>query len=792
MLRNVLASALRHVGKHRLDAAVSVCGLAVGLWAALTAALVLRNQLRFDHAVADRAQVFLAASATTASGKPVVLGAESHSRLGRHLLEQFPEIRAQARLQRQDARLERQGQEIHTSLYWADPDTFVVLPLPVEAGDPVAALRLPDSLVMTRTQARRHFGSDQPLGQTLLVNGHPMVLRAVIADLPQEQTQFDAGIYASALAQFSPLSLQDADPKNAIGSDFVMHSARTYLRVSPGTDIEDLQLRAGSHWSSLQSDKRYQWTLELVRLDRIQTDPRLNPGIRERLAMVAALGAVILLIAIINFANLLVARSARRAMEVGVRRVFGATRGVIARQFLIESAGSVAVAGLLALALLEWSLPYVNAFLNTGASLDYRNESGFLAAAMSSALAVGLLASLGPVLVISGLRPLEALAGRMRHSRTGSWLRSVLVMVQFALLVGLLVCTGTIYLQRSFATNEALRVDTDQMLAILAPCQPALTEGLRALRGVRGVSCTGLEFLDRMSSVYGDFRGAHGSMHDLNVVPMDGASLALYGIRPLAGHGEFGRGEPDGGILVNEAAVRELGYATLQDAIGQPGGPDIGTRGTTYPTREIIGVVRDFSLAPVTRSIPPTVYVHAPREYQAMHVKLSGREVPETLAAIDGVWRNSGGKGTPYRFFIDEDVQRRYLSLLRQGQAFGIFSLLAALLGCLGLLALAASVIARRTREIGIRKALGAHTDEVLGLLLWQFGKPVAWAGLLACPVAAWVMQNWLSGFAYRIAMPLWLFPLAAGAALLIALLVVSAHSLRVARENPVIALRHE
>jgi putative ABC transport system permease protein len=275
-------------------------------------------------------------------------------------------------------------------------------------------------------------------------------------------------------------------------------------------------------------------------------------------------------------------------------------------------------------------------------------------------------------------------------------------------------------------------------------------------------------------------------------VPLDGASLSLYGIQPIISHAPFGTGEPGGGFFINEAALRELGYASAQAALGQPGGPGIGTRGTAYPTREIIGVVRDFSLAPITRPVPPTAYVHAPAEYHAVHVKLSGREVPETLAAIDGVWRRTGGTGTPDRFFIEDDVQRRYLSMLRQAQAFGIFSLLAAALGCLGLLGLAASITARRTREIGTRKALGADTGDVLRLLLWQLSKPVAWASLIAWPVAAWVMQRWLSGFAYRIDLPLWLFPVAAGAALLIALVTVGTHALRVAAAKPVVALRHE
>src|SRR5690606_29169698 len=269
----------------------------------------------------------------------------------------------------------------------------------------------------------------------------------------------------------------------------------------------------------------------------------------------------------------------------------------------------------------------------------------------------------------------------------------------FSLLVGLLICTSVIFLQRSFATREALRLDTDQILAVLTPCQPSLVDGLRALQGVRETSCTGLEFLISQSSLYGDFRGVDGERHDLNVVPLDGASLTLYGIQPIISQAPFGLGEPNGGFLINEAALRELGYASAPAALGQPGGPGIGTRGTTYPTREIIGVVRDFSLAPVTRPVPPTAYVHAPAEYHAVHLKLSGHEVPETLAAIDGVWRRTRGMGTPNRFFIEDDVQRRYLSMLRQGQAFGVFSLLAAALGCLGLLGLAASITARRTRE---------------------------------------------------------------------------------------------
>jgi putative ABC transport system permease protein len=690
------------------------------------------------------------------------------------------------------ARLRQGATESEQSIYWADPDTFSVLPMPVLAGDPVAALRLPDSLVMTDAMARRNFGDGPAVGRTLLVNGEPMVLRAVISDLPANETHFQAGIFASALAAFSPLARQDADPKNELGSSFFSISARTFLRLAPGVDVGELQKRVDDYLDGFLKSQQGRRSVELVRLDRVNTHSGLNPGFHEKLLMLGTLGVIVLLIAAINFANLVAARAGNRATEVGIRRIAGATHRSIVGQFLGESLGHVLVSLLLAIALAEWSLPHINAFLDAGARLEYWSDPWLCVILLLAAIVLGLLAGGSSALVLSRVRPQEALASRLRHSRPARALRNALVTLQFALLVALMVCSGVISMQRSFATGEALRVDTDQKLALITACRPALVDELKSLPGVAGVSCTGREFLNLASSIYSGFRGADGEPRDLNVVPLDGATLALYGITPLRGGERFGVGEPDGRFLINESAQRELGYPSMDAAIGQPGATRIGARGVSYEAREIIGVVRDFSLAPVTQRIPPTAYVHAPADYGAVHLRLTGRQLPETLAQIDAVWRRTGGEGKLWRFFIEEHVQARYLSLMRQVQAFGFFSLLAAILACLGLLGLAASVTSQRTKEIGIRKALGADNGDVLRLLLWQFSRPVVLANLIAWPLAGWAMQSWLDGFAYRIDLPLWLFPAAALLALGIALLTVSAHSLRVARARPVAALRHQ
>ncbi len=270
---------------------------------------------------------------------------------------------------------------------------------------------------------------------------------------------------------------------------------------------------------------------------------------------------------------------------------------------------------------------------------------------------------------------------------------------------------------------------------------------------------------------------------------MEPSLFDLYGIKPVAGRNS---GSSDGTYyLLNETAARRLGFATPSDAIGYVL-PTHG--GIALHQASVIGVVPDFSMDSVEHRIEAQGFLVSPNDpvFNLISVKLTGQQIPETLSAIDRLWKATGSKGPISRVFLAEQIQTMYLAMLREAQLFGVFAAVAVLLACLGLLGLVASIAERRTHEIGIRKAMGADTGNIVRLMLRQFAKPVLWANLIAWPVTAYAMHHWLQGFAYHVDLAVWLFPAAAALALLIALLTVATHSILVARAQPVAALRYE
>ena len=833
MFRNYLAASLGNLRRNWLYASITIGGLAISFAAAILIGLYLRDEYSFETFLPGYQNVYRLAETLILPGQKPFVTDNAPATAAPALRLDFPQVRRVARLEPTDVTIKTGSTLTQQPLFWADPRFFEILRYPVLAGDAKAALEAPDGLVLTRSAARRYFGQDTPLGRSLLVNPgiggpnipaaeagllssfHPMRVMAVLEDLPSN-THLDADVFASARAAFSLTSFEDRHP-----SQFSANSL-TYVEFKPGPSAE--QVRAGlKHYADAHfplygggpSNYRFRLTpLREIHFSSAATsraDLVKPAGDRRVDAGVATVGALIVIIAAINFVTLMTARATRRAVEVGVRKAVGARRRDLMIQFMGEAVIYVVIAMVIAVAVAELVLPELNGFLRRTLKFDYLGDPRLGGALALVALLTAGLAGLYPSLVLSGFRPASALKGGATQPAGSTGVRMVLVVGQFAILIGLIVMTGTIYRQTNFALHDALRLDTSQVLQVGAPCRGAFRQEVERLQGVKGVSCATVMAMGSASSKT-VFVKRDRSMQTVSEGPVDVAFFELHGLKPVAGR-FFSRSQgadmvleqqPNApatvqpSLVVNLTTARALGYSRPADLVGkrmnwvrwQQASPP----GQIPPaqTSEIIGVAPDFSLGSVRAPVEPTIYYVNPARTHMMLVKLEGRSIPETLRAMDAIWKRTGASQPLQHVFEDQAVQQLYRDVIIQGIALAILSALAIFIACLGLFALAAFTTERRTKEIGVRKAMGASTADVVRLLLWQFTKPVLWANLVAWPVAFWAMNHWLQGFAYRVDLPPWLFLLASVAAVLIAWATVSTHAWLVARAKPAAALRYE
>ncbi len=785
MFIHLLIAALRNIAANKLQSAIAIIGLAIGIAAALLMALVVRNQLTFDHFIPGYERTYMGVSQNSRAGRPDTYTDTTHANVASLIKLNVPEVEDTTRLMQANTPATlKQGQiAADEEIYWADPNAFAVLPLPAFQGDPAKALLQSDGIVLPRSAARKFFGRDNVVGQAILVNGHPMTVRAVIENLPANGTSLKSGIFASDLASFSPPT--NFTPPTKTSPAIFPAQVMTYVRLKLGASINSVEQRLPQLLHKSPGTDRAGYTLLLVGLDQLPMLEAFHPRAKNKLAVMATAGVLILLIAAINFVNLLTARAARRSLEVGVRKVCGAARRMLVLQFLGESVLTVFAAACLAVGLSEWQLPAVNAFLESGARLDYWQSPLTLGLMLSGVLLLGLLAGAWPAFVLSSFRPSGVLKGVLQHSRGADLVRNALVVLQFAILIVLVVAAGVIFQQNLYATRDGLRGNIDQMLVMQGGCKPAFRNELRKLPGVAGVAC---------SSTFLNGAGMARVIHKDTDVSMDRdwvdpGWFALYGIKPLAGSlppatpaGDFNPNAAPG-IVLNVAAIKYFGLASPQAAIGQlvmvylpvmPGGGSPMRGATLTP---VVAVVPDFSFQAVAdKPILPTTYSPSFLDDgdSTVSIELKGQLIPETLAAIDRAWRATNPGKPIDRFFLNEHMQQLYLSLLREAQLFAIFAGIAVFLACLGLLGLSMSTAERRTKEFGIRKAMGAASGDVTRLLLWQFAKPVLWANLIAWPVAWYAMSRWLSGFAYHVELSPLIFIGATMLAVFVALITVA------------------
>ena len=828
MLRNYIAAALGNLSRNWLYAGITILGLSVSFAAAILIGLYLRDEYSFDRFVPDYQRIYRVEMDLSLPGQKPFKSDYITGTVANFLKLDFRQVERTARLEMSGVGMRRGDMQSLEQIAWADPDIFRILKMPVLAGDPVAALEAPDGLVLTREVARKYFGEDAPIGKTLRVTTalnlnlppdeqkawiapYNMRVLAVLAD-PPESSHISVGVYGSGRAALSLVALDDKHP-----SPF-NSTALTYVKLKAGASAAAVQAAlpafADRHYPAAKGSSTLKFNLlplsTLHFTTRQAGDGLRPPGDATVDAGIGAVGLLIIAIAAINFVTLMTARATRRSVEVGVRKAVGARRRDLVAQFMGEALIYVLISMLVGVSLAELVLPYANAFLDRSIRFDYAADPRLLAAIVGLAAATALLAGAYPALVISGFRPALALKGGVGQRAGSVAVRQMLVIVQFAILIGLIVMTGTIFRQTSFALNDAMRLDTDQVFRIAAPCEPALKQQIAALPGVKQVACAGGQVVSGGISSNFAMQPGHPQV-TMNLGPVDVGFFEMHGLKPLAGRlfdpnrgqdmvlqrmGESGVYQP--AVVLNEAGVRRLGFKSPQEAIGKTiswGRWSAASAAGQFPpiaASEVIGVVPDFTLQSIRSQINPQIYYVDPADGRFMVAKLSGRQIPETIRAIDQAWRATGHDRPLPHEFESQVVQDLYKDVITQEIAIAICAGLAILIACLGLFALAAFTTERRTKEIGVRKAMGASTFDVVRLLLWQFTKPVLWANLVAWPLAFWAMDHWLRGFAYRVDLPPWLFLAASAAAVLIAWATVSIHAWLVARAKPALALRYE
>ena len=429
----------------RVLSSIAIAGLVVGLTGAIMLALVARNALNFNGFVPDHDRTYLGTSAMKWVG---ITAPETDFRAAELVRANLPDVEAVGRLAPAEATLRRNGEAVRTKIYWADPEVFDVLRLPIIRGQPKGALAGPDGLVMTQSEAIRHFGDGNALGSVIDVDGTPMVLRAVISDFPTGMSDLDRGVFASGNSAKSIFRM-------AGGAGSFSPSARTYLRLRQGVSAGAVERGLAPLIAGVLPDfMRGGYAMHLVPIDALALDPELHPGARERLELGSLIAALILFIAVANYVNLSTALSARRWREIGVRAACGASRDQIARQFIAEAVVTVLAALVLSAALIELTLPTLNALFQTQAKFDYLSHPVLLLWLGGGGIAVGLAAGAYPAFVLSSLSPAGLLRDRGVWPSGRSMVADMLVTAQFAILIGLMITLAVVYEQRHFAMTD--------------------------------------------------------------------------------------------------------------------------------------------------------------------------------------------------------------------------------------------------------------------------------------------------------------------------------------------------
>ncbi len=808
MFKNHLKIALRHLLKYKAYTFLNVAGLAIGLTCCALIMLYVRDELSYDlfHENADRIyRVILDAGI----GGTFVRTATTAAPLAATLVQEFPEVAHATRFwQSQRVLISYEDRRFYEEFNWTDSTVFAMLSFPLVQGDAKTALAQPNALVISTAMAQKYFGNENPMGKVLRYDNRvDYKVTGVMKNIPS-QSHFRFDFLGSMLSQPEGNSTR-----------WVSNSFYTYILLRPGATPAQLESKFPALIKKYVAPQLQQalgksfdeaiaagakWDYELQALPDIylhsNTQHEIGVTSDAKYAYIlTAIAVFVLLIACINFMNLATARSANRAKEVGMRKVLGSFRGQLVKQFLSESVLLALLALLIALASIDLLLPMFNNIAGKELSLRFNAGLPFIIGLLGVTLGVGLLAGIYPALVLSGFQPVAVLKGSLRAGAKNPRLRSVLVIAQFSISIVLLIGTGVVFQQLEFMRNKRLGFKQEQVVVL--PIETgmaqqrfsAFREELLAHPKVVGVAASDV--------VPGRFEGddafrPEGAPQEV-AYPLERLRVSHDFLQTLEMEIATGRGfsrefvtDTSEAVMINETAARRMGM-TPENAVGKRL-IEIGVTSDETITRTIIGVVKDFHFESMHREIKPVVIFMQANRLWRVSVRIRPENMPATIAFLQEKWQ-AFEPGYPWRyFFLDEDFGRLFQNEERQAKIFGNFTILAIVIACLGLFGLASFIAEQRTKEIGVRKVLGASVQGIVMLLSRDFTKLVGIAFLIAAPVAYFAMQHWLQDFVYRTELQPLIFILAGVLALLIAWLTVGYQAIKAALTNPVEALRYE
>ncbi|MGG9964115.1 ABC transporter permease [Ferruginibacter sp. SUN106] len=813
MIKNYFKVAFRNLWKNKGYSAINIFGLAIGLATCLLITLYVTNELSYDKYLSDANRIYRINSDLRFGGGDLHM-TQTSDMMGPLLKKDYPQVEEYARIYTNEgSKLIKKGNEFinEPHIAYADSTFFTVFGLPAVEGDTKTALNEPNTIVVTTSTAKKYFGVVNVLGKNIEIKNDSGTtaykITAVINDIPQN-SHFNFEFL---------LSMKNVKYQ---WGQFTSHNFLTYLLLKPGTDYKAFEkhldeytakyvlpsvqqfIKVSSMEELKKAGNKLQYSLMPLTDIHLHSDYafEITPsGNIQYVYIFSAVALFILLLACINFMNLSTARSANRAKEVGIRKVLGTERKTLIAQFLVESTLTAIIALIIAIAVAYFVLPLFNTIAAKSLSINDLLSVRILPFLVLLPFVVGLLAGSYPALFLSGFKPIVVLKGNVNTGFKKSNLRNVLVVFQFATSIMLIICTIVVYKQLDYIQNKKLGFNKDQVLIIndayaLDKNVQAFKNDVLAMQGVG--SGTISSFLPVSSSSRNDNTYSKEAVMDTkNSIDMqtwriDYDYIKTMGMEIVQGR-NFSKdfGADSSALLITETTAKLLGYDNpVGKMLYAPSNKQ--NDNNLYP-REIIGVVKDFHFESLRQKMGP-LCMSLRNSNGLASFKISTANTKNLVAQIEAKWKTMA-PGMPFSYrFLSDSFDDMYRSEQRAGSVAIVFAILAIVIACLGLFGLVTYMAEQRTKEIGIRKVLGATVGNVVTMLSKDFLILVGIAAILAFPVAWWAMHQWLRDFAYRIDISVWVFVFAGIAALLIALLTVSFQAIKAALSNPVKSLRTE